>query len=151
MERKESSMSRICWSAVVLAVVLGNSVVTAKPPDLPGDSDVRCREAGDGNANRLDPEQCEGAQQARELYEAARRCTRAGNLDQARARLRAAHMANPTCHYGQLAIKRLLDLEAVGSDEEQQSDEDESSQAERAFRRVRDTTQPLGMVRAQTY
>jgi len=103
MERKESSMSKICWSAVVLAVVLGNSVVVGKPPDLPGDNDVRCREA------------------------------------------------NPSCYCGQQAMYRLWELEVTGADEEQQSDEGEASRAEQSFRRVRETTQPLGMVRAQTY
>jgi hypothetical protein len=202
----ESVMSKFCWCAVLLAVLLctSGSRALAKPPDLPAENDIRCREACEptetwrwlrgwempavrphgaalrdgmsGGVNGdLDPEQCEGAQKARELFDAARRCTRAGDLDQARARLREAHMANPTCHYGQRAIQRLLEMEAneMGEDselpvftpesirrilnrtreslEEPQSDDEETSQAERSFRRVRQSTQPLGMVRMPTY
>jgi hypothetical protein len=202
----ESVMSKFCWCAVLLAVLLCTSGTRAlaKPPDLPADNDIRCREAceptetwrwllgwempavrphgaalrdgmsGDVNGD-VDPELCEGAQKARQLYEAARRCTRAGDLDQARARLREAHMANPTCHYGQRAIQRLLEMEAneMGEEselpvftpesirrilnrtreslEEPQSDDEETSQAERSFQRVRQSTQPLGMVRMPTY
>jgi hypothetical protein len=202
----ESVMSKFCWCAVLLAVLLCTSGTRAlaKPPDLPADNDIRCREACEptetwrwplgwempavrphgaalrggmsGGVNSdLDPEQCEGAQKARELFDAARRCTRAGDLDQARARLREAHMANPTCHYGQRAIQRLLEMEAneMGEEselpvfmpesirrilnrtreslEEPQSDDEETSQAERSFQRVRQSTQPLGMVRMPTY
>lgn len=199
-------MSKFCWSAVLLAVLLctPGSRALAKPPDLPADNDIRCREAcetsetwrwllgrevpavrphgaalrdgvGGDVSGEVDPEQCEGAQRARELFEAARRCTRDGDLDAARAHLREAHMANPTCHYGQRAIQRLLEMEANGAGEEseptavtpesirrilnrtrepleeQQNDDDEMSQAERSFQRVRQATQPLGMVRMPTY
>jgi hypothetical protein len=202
----ESVMSKFCWSTVLLVGLLCTSVsgALAKPPDLPAENDIRCREAceptetwqwllgqelpavrphgeslrngvGGDTGTDVDPEQCEGAQRARELYEAARRCTCAGDLDQARAHLREAHMANPTCHYGQRAIQRLLEMEAneMGEESElpvrpkpasirrplirehesleEQSDDDEMSQAERSFQRVRQATQPLGMVRMPTY
>jgi hypothetical protein len=202
----ESVMSKFCWSTVLLAVLLcaPGPRAWAKPPDLPADNDIRCREACeptetwrwlpgrevptvrphgaairlrdgvDGEiAGDLDPELCEGAQKARELYEAGRRFTRDGDLEQARARLREAHMANPTCHYGQRAIQRLLEMEAIemGEEserpkpatirrpltreheplEEQESDDEEMTQAERSFQRVRQSTQPLGMVRMPTY
>jgi hypothetical protein len=60
-------------------------------------------------------------------------------------------MANPTCYFGQRAMQRLLEIERDGPDEKQPNDVDETNQAERSFRRVRETTQPLGMVWAQTY
>jgi len=199
-------MFKFCWSAVLLAVLhcTSDSGALAKPPDLPADNDIRCREAceptetwqwllgwevptvrphgaalrdgvGADASSAVDPEQCEGAQRARELFEAARRCMRAGDLDRARACLRKAHMANPTCHYGQRAIQRLLEMEANEMGEkselplstkptpidrplirgheplEEQSDDDEMSQIERSFQRVRQATQPLGMVPMPTY
>ena len=193
-----------CAFPLAVLLCTSGSRVLAKPPDLPADNDIRCAEAceqaetwrwllgrevptvrphgaairggvGGDVGSDVDPEQCEGAQRARELYEAARRCTRAGDLDQARACLREAHMANPTCHYGQRAIQLLLEMEAneVGDQseppaltpeairrilnrtreslEEPQSDDEETSQAERSFQRVRQATQPLGMVRMPTY
>jgi hypothetical protein len=99
----------------------------------------------------LDPAFAATALQARHLYEAALRCLRAGKLAEARAHLREAHLANPTCRFGRLAIERLQELEALPPGEEPQSDEAESTEAERVFRRVRQTTQPLGLVQPETY
>ena len=126
-----------------------------------------------GDAGQRDPMFAATAEQARQLYEIAARCAREGNLEQARACLRQAHLANPTCRFGRLAIERLQELEATESgaetgeprpesprppmtgtpplDEEPQSDDEEMSEAERAFRRVREMTQPLGLVRSATY
>src|SRR5580700_4001331 len=156
-------MSRWCWSTALFIIVMGtapSSVGLAKPPDLPADNDVRCPEARDGDENGVDPERSESAQKARKLFEAAVRMERAGDLSKARARLREAHMENPTSHYGQRAIQRLLEMESHDPSEESeppvpakrlfkpilrfiidalpllektQSDEDEATQAERAF------------------
>lgn len=177
-------MSKWYWSAALLAILMGTApgaVGLAKPPDLPADIDVQCPEARDGDENGVDPERSASAQKARELFESAGRCERAGDLNEARARLREAHMENPTCHYGQRAIQRLLEMESydpseeseppvpvkrllkpilryildalpfsLSLSEEAQSDDDETTQAERTFRRVRESTQPLGMVRVPT-
>ncbi len=175
-------MSKWCWSAALLVILTGAgpaSVGLAKPPDLPADNGVRCQEACDADENGLDPERSASAVKARALFEAAGRLVRAGDLNKARARLREAHMENPTSHYGQRAIQRLLEMEAYDPSEESeppvpakglfkpilrhiidalplsleeaQSDEDETSPAEQSFRRVLETTQPLGLIRGRTY
>jgi hypothetical protein len=124
----------------------------------------------------VDDPQSETAEQARDLYEIALRCEREGNFAQARACLREAHAANPTCRYGRLAIQRLMELEADDAceqqepptpparsaprgasteepplSEEQQSDEGESARPDRTYRRIRESSQPLGMVQINTY
>jgi hypothetical protein len=177
-------MSRWFWSAALLAIALGtasSSVGLAKPPDLPADNEIRCPETPAGDGTGVNPELSASAQKARALFEAAGRCLRAGDINGARACLRKAHMANPTSHYGQRAIQRLLEMEAYDPSEESeppapspgllksilrriidalplsplseeaQSDEDEPSEAEQTFRRVRESTQPLGMSRGQTF
>ena len=103
-----------------------------------------------------DPEEAESARLARELFEAACRSARAGQTEPARNLLKKAHMTNPTCHYGQLAIQRLLEMEANDNAGEASvppvdDPSDEAAQAERSFRRVRSTTVPLGTVPGQTY
>jgi hypothetical protein len=173
-------MSKWCWSAALLMIAMGtapSSVGLAKPPDLPADNDVRCQDARYGDENCIDPERSESAQKARNLFEAAMRSERNGDQNQARARLRAAHMENPISHYGQRAIQRLLEMEAhdpnealqpavpakrlfkpilrmiidaLPLSEEAQSNE-EATQAEQSFRRVRESTQPLGMIVGRTY
>ena len=174
-------MSKWYWSAALLMIAMGtapSSLGLAKPPDLPADNDVRCQDARDGDENCIDPERSESAQKARKLFETAMRCERAGAEDLARARLREAHTVNPTSHYGQRAIQRLVEMEAHDSTEasepsvpakrlfkpilrmiidalplleETQSDEREANQAERSFRRMRESTQPLGMIVGRTY
>jgi hypothetical protein len=174
-------MSKWCWSAALLMIAMGTAptaVGLAKPPDLPADNDVRCQDARDGDENCIDPERSDSAQKARKLFETAMRCERAGDQGMARARLREAHTENPTSHYGQRAIQRLLEMEAHDSTEAAEppvpakrlfkpilrliidalplleathSDEGEATQAERSFRRVRESTQPLGMIVGRTY
>jgi hypothetical protein len=129
------------------------------------------------DAVRLGPNFAATAEQARQLYEISGRCVREGNLEQARACLRQAHLANPTCRFGRLAIERLQQLESNDAEaceepgkpakpnasprprvtdepplsEEPQSDDEETSQAERSLRQLRNTTVPLGLVPAKTY
>ena len=105
-----------------------------------------------------DPECSESARLARDLFFGACRSIRAGEMEPAKNLLKKAHMTNPTCHFGQLAIQRLLDIEANERAVEtttplpdDQPVDDETAQAERSFRRVRETTVPLGTVRGQTY
>jgi hypothetical protein len=106
--------------------------------------------AEDRERSQRDPQFAATAEKARGLYELALRCARQGNLAEARAHLREAHLANPTCRFGRLAIERLQELEALPPDEEPQSDE-EMLQTERAFRQMRATTTPLGLVLPRTY
>jgi hypothetical protein len=116
-----------------------------------------------------DPELTTTAEQARELYELASRFARQGNLDRARACLRQAHLANPTCRFGRLAIERLQELEAPatgeetseptpprtdprpGSTREPNRNGDNLTESERVFKRIRQSTQPLGLVPGTTY
>jgi hypothetical protein len=145
-----------CWSAALLVIMMGtapSAVTLAKPPDLPADNDIRCPETRDGE-NGLDPESSASAQKARALFEAAGRLTRAGDLNQARARLREAHMENPTSHYGQRAIQRLLEMEAYDPGEESEPPVPAKRLFKPLLQRILDaleTTQPLGMIRGQTY
>jgi hypothetical protein len=109
------------------------------------------------------------AQQARLLYEQALRFVRQGKRDEACACLRQAHLVNPTCRFGRLAIERLQELEASGGVEESSEppaprtetkrraptekpqEQDDMNEAERTFQRMRQATQPLGLVPAMTY
>ena len=106
-----------------------------------------------GNA---DPEAFGTARLARELFEAAGRSARAGNAEAAKNLLRKAHMTNPTSHHGQLAIQRLLEMEANERSVETSvppvdDPSDDAAHAKRSFRRVLETTVPLGTVPGPTY
>jgi hypothetical protein len=95
----------------------------------------------------VDPESTEDAVKAEAYFRLALRLLRAGNIEAARIRLRQAHSANPTCHFGQLAIQRLLELEAMDQVDEPPSD----PQADRSIRDLRERTIPLGTVQVRTY
>jgi hypothetical protein len=106
------------------------------------------------------------AQEACRLYELACRCSREGKLERARNCLRQAHLANPTCRFGRLAIERLMEMEAIGPDEEASEPPPGSSRppapgdvrhsgdkfdAERQYQRMLERTQPLGLITPGTY
>jgi hypothetical protein len=148
---------------------IGQRLLEGMPPRDPSTGTVLRGEAGDVP---MSPDLAARAEQARMLYEAACGYEREGNLEQARAFLREAHLANPTCLHGRLAIRRLQELESDDHEsceepvrpkaaprptgepplyQEPQSDEDAASRAQRTFRRVRQTTVPLGLVPMDTY
>jgi hypothetical protein len=115
-------------------------------------------------------EESDTAEQARLLFEIAGHYARAGKLEQARARLREAHMVGPTSHYGQRAIQQLLEMEAADRGDEgsvptstvpqrsqrrmkpeSQESQSEDAQALDIFRRMVETTQPLGPAMLPSY
>ncbi len=128
---------------------------------------VRDASAGDVNRGSApapadEPEDhSDSAEQARHLYEIAARCLCVGNLEQARMCLRAAHLANPTCRHGRLAIDRLQKLEAVGDEEaseppapatgEPPLSKPHPNDGDETLRRLHRITQPLGTVDVPTY
>jgi hypothetical protein len=107
------------------------------------------------------PELAASAEEARRYYELACRCAREGKLERARDCLRQAHLANPTCRFGRLAIERLLEMEAVGPAEEASEPpaarpkaaprKKPLSEPEREFQRMLERTQPLGLVGPDSY
>ncbi len=131
------------------------------------DHTVRDTAAEDAARSRIDPVFAATAEKARLLYELASRCVREGKLAEARADLREAHLANPTCRFGRLAIERLEEMEALPPGEETSEPtgpktspppmtqtrppESQSDEAVRAFHRMRATTEPLGLVLPPTY
>ena len=127
--------------------IMQTSPADADAPDAP----ARDPAAGDLARGAVDPQFAVSAEKAQRLYELATRCARQGKLAEARAHLREAHLANPTCRFGRLAIERLQELEALPPGEEPQSDDGDAMQTERAFQRMRATTQPLGLVQPRTY
>jgi hypothetical protein len=89
---------------------------------------------------------------ARRLFEAGDRCRRAGDYDAARARYQEAHLLSPTSHYGQLSIQRLMELESnAGGAEEQEPATAPDGGKNDSFRRIRETTPPLGTVEPESY
>ncbi len=103
---------------------LGERLLAVPPPSGKADPD------GENSAS---------ARQARDLFLAAQKLDRAGKVEPARDLLRKAHMINPTCHYGQRAIQRLLEMEATEECEPAPrmgptGDDDSAAQAERSFR-----------------
>jgi hypothetical protein len=111
------------------------------------------------------PDSAATAKEAQRLYELAERCVRDGKLDKARALLRQAHMVNPICRFGRRAIDRLQQLEGSGEEPSEPSPtrtqeppspggpsgQSDGVDSERAFRRMRERTVPLGMVELQCY
>jgi hypothetical protein len=138
--------------------------VDEDPPSRdPSAKNVR-RQGPSGEPNSW-PESATSAQEARRLYELADRFVRDGKVEKARALLRQAHMVNPICHFGRLAIDRLQELETPSEEPsepappttqeppqpDQPSSKPDAADTERAFRRMRERTVPLGMVEIQTY
>ncbi len=117
------------------------------------------RDAMTDDVRRGDPEFANSAEEARHLYELAARFARAGKLIEARACLRKAHLANPTCRFGRLAMQRLQELETIEPAEEasepppnaEPPSGDDMGSAEQIFQQMRQTTQPLGLVTGVTY
>lgn len=150
-----------CPQALPLLVqCLWRDILAAMHPSPADAPPARDAINDDAARSRVDPMFAATAEKARLLYELASRCAREGKLAEARDHLREAHLANPTCRFGRLAIERLQELEALPPGEEMSeppsatqppSDKDAAAQAERAFRRMRATTEPLGLVLPPTY
>jgi hypothetical protein len=118
--------------------------------------------SGPRNDLNYGPEFSTSAQVARRLYELADRCVREGKLEKARTYLRQAHLANPICLFGRLAIDRLQELESPSEEPSEPSPTTQEpplpdrpsskpDDDERAFRRMRERTMPLGMVEIERY
>lgn len=106
--------------------------------------------------------------QARRLFQIAERCRRNGDLEMARTCYEETHLISPASRCGQLAMQRLRDLERYqngdGAAEEsdapparqnpttdeppmsKQRDLNGLTPAERQFRKMRERSEPLGLV-----
>ena len=124
-------MSKSCWSAAVLAALLGigpASVSLAKPPDLPIDQNHQCPDGREPVApvpftpeelSRLVEEVVEAPVEAaaprlaevRQLFEVAERCRLKGEFVEARTYYQEVHLMSPTSRYGRLAMDRLREVE----------------------------------------
>jgi hypothetical protein len=113
------------------------------------------------------------AVQVETMFEIAERCRRDGDMARARTCYQETHLLAPTSRFGRLAVERLrqLELEVAAESATTQTEsrrepyeelaepreepvnghDSEGPDAESVYRRIRATTQPLGLVEPDSY